>query len=87
MHPCDIIPTPAAPYAPSNVEDGLALADEPLRAELARKHPASWARIEQRRRFMAESLGLRPEVLPFSNWPAVLNPYLLAPGLALRMAA
>jgi hypothetical protein len=38
---------------------------------------------------MAESLGLRlrPEVLPFSNWPAVLNPYLLAPGLALRMAA
>jgi hypothetical protein len=84
---CDIIPTPAAPYAPSNVEDGLALADAPLRAELARKHPATWARIEQRRRFMAESLGLRlrPEVLPFSNWPAVLNPYLLAPGLALRM--
>jgi hypothetical protein len=86
---CDIIPTPPAPYAPSNVEDGLALADEPLRAELARKHPASWARIEQRRRFMAESLGLRlrPEVLPFSNWPAVLTPYLLEPGLALRMAA
>ncbi len=86
---CDIIPTPAAPYAPSNVEDGLALADAPLRAELARKYPASWARIEQRRRFMAESLGLRlrPEVLPFSNWPAVLNPYLLEPGLALRMAA
>jgi len=86
---CDIIPTPAAPYAPSNVEDGLALADAPLRAELARKYPASWARIEQRRRFMAESLGLRlrPEVLPFSNWPAVLNPYLLEPGLALRMVA
>ena len=86
---CDIIPTPRPPYAPSNVEDGLALADEPLRAELARKHPASWARIEQRRRFMAESLGLRlrPEVLPFSNWPAVLTPYLLEPGLALRMAA
>jgi hypothetical protein len=86
---CDIIPTPPAPYAPSNVEDGLALADEALRAELARKHPASWARIQQRRRFMAESLGLRlrPEVLPFSNWPAVLNPYLLEPGLALRMAA
>ena len=84
---CDIIPTPPAPYAPSNVEDGLALADEPLRAELARKHPASWARIEQRRRFMAESLGLRlrPEVLPFSNWPAVLTPYLLEPGLAMRM--
>lgn len=86
---CDIIPTPPAPYAPSNVEDGLALADEPLRAELARKHPASWARIEQRRRFMTESLGLRlqPEVLPFSNWPAVLTPYLLEPGLALRLAA
>jgi hypothetical protein len=86
---CDIIPTPPAPYAPSNVEDGLALADEPLRAELARKHPTSWARIEQRRRFMTESLGLRlrPEVLPFSNWPAVLNPYLLEPGLALRMSS
>jgi hypothetical protein len=38
---------------------------------------------------MAESLGLRlrPEVLPFSNWPVVLTPYLLEPGLALRMAA
>ena len=34
----DIIPTPAAPYGPSNVEDGLALAGEALRAELAAKH-------------------------------------------------
>jgi hypothetical protein len=35
---------------------------------------------------MREALGitLKPEVLPFSNIPAYLPPFILAPGRALR---
>lgn len=85
---CDIIPRPLAPHFTSNVEDGLALADEDLRRELAARHPDAWLRIRLRRTFMEEELGirLRPEVLPLSNWPAVLAPYLLIPDLAMRRA-
>ena len=45
-------------------------------------------RIEARRRFMAEALGieLHPDVLPFSNLPAFLPPFLLRPDLAMTMA-
>ena len=37
---------------------------------------------------MADALGiaLHPEVLPFSNLPAYLPPYLLSPGRAMTMA-
>ena len=40
-----------------------------------------WARIEARREFMRDSLGidLHPDVLPFSNLPAYLPPLLLRP--------
>ena len=45
-------------------------------------------RITARRAFMRDVLGiaLKPEVLPFSNIPAYLPPFLLSPGkvLALR---
>ena len=60
---------------------GIALADEPLRAEIRRKFPEAWQRIEARRSFMKDVLGieLKPEVLPFSNIPAYLPPFLLSP--------
>jgi Xaa-Pro aminopeptidase len=85
----DIIPATGTPLFTTNIEDGIALADATLRSELAAAYPDAWARIEARRAFMAEALGieLHPDVLPFSNIPAYLPPYLLRPGLAMTMAA
>jgi hypothetical protein len=84
----DIIPATETPYFTTNVEDGLCLADEALRAELATRYPDAWARIQARRGFMADALGieLHPDVLPFSNIPSYLPPFLLAPDRALTLA-
>jgi hypothetical protein len=84
----DIIPATGGPYFTTNIEDGIALADEPLREAFAGSYPDAWARIEGRRAFMAESLGIRlhPDVLPFSNLPAYLPPFLLRPDRAMTMA-
>lgn len=75
----DIIPATGTPYFTTNIEDGLALADEALRSELAERDPAAWGRIRARREFMREALGieLHEDVLPLSNIPAWLTPYLL----------
>ncbi len=84
----DVIPATGTPYFTTNIEDGIALADAGLRAELAARHPDAWARIEARRAFMADQLGieLHPDVLPFSNLPAVLPPFLLRPDHAMSLA-
>jgi Xaa-Pro aminopeptidase len=84
----DIIPATGTPYFTSNIEDGICLADTSLRGELAAAYPEAWERIQGRRSFMADALGieLHPDVLPFSNIPAVLPPYLLRPDRAMTMA-
>ena len=84
----DIIPATGTPYFTTNIEDGLALADESLRDAFAARYPDAWSRIQARRSFMADELGieLHPDVLPFSNIPAFLPPYLLRPGLAMTTA-
>ena len=84
----DIIPATGTPYFTTNIEDGIALADATLRAEFAARYPAAWQRIEARRRFMVEALGidLHPDVLPFSNIPAYLPPFLLRPDRVMTMA-
>lgn len=76
----DIIPATGTPYFTTNIEDGIALADEALREELVSLYPEAWTRIEARRAFMMDTLGIRlkPEVLPFSNIPAFLPPFWLA---------
>ena len=56
----DIIPATGTPYFTTNIEDGIALADETLRNALAAQYPAAWARIEARRRFMAIVARDRP---------------------------
>jgi hypothetical protein len=83
----DIIPATGTPYFTTNIEDGIALADESLRTEFARRYPEAWQRIEARRRFMIDVLGidLDPCVLPFSNIPAFLPPFLLAPDRAMAL--
>lgn len=66
-------------------EDGLALADDALRATLRKRYPDMWRRIESRRQFMAIQLGvtLADEVLPFSNFPAMVLPFFLDSGTTL----
>jgi hypothetical protein len=84
----DVIPTTGTRYFTTNIEDGIALADASLRSELAVRFPEAWARILRRRAFMADQLGieLHPDVLPFSNLPAVLPPFLLRPDRAMSLA-
>ncbi len=85
----DIIPATGTSYFTTNIEDGIALADAALRATLAERYPGAWGRIEARRRFMAEALGieLHPDVLPFSNIPAYLPPFLLRPDRVMTLSA
>ena len=82
-----VIPATGTEYFTTNIEDGIALADQALRDELARRYPEAWGRIMARRRFMTEALGiaLKPEVLPLSNMPAWLPPFWLSPGTAMAM--
>ena len=82
----DIIPATGTAYHTSNIEDGVALADETLRAELAARYPGLWQRVATRRAFMADVLGihLQPEVLPLSNLAGYLPPLWLSPYLAMR---
>jgi Creatinase/Prolidase N-terminal domain len=84
----DIIPATGTPYFTTNIEDGVALGDGALRDAFASAYPEAWARIGARRAFMADRLGieLHPDVLPFSNIPAYLPPFLLRPGMAMTMA-
>jgi Xaa-Pro aminopeptidase len=86
MH-VDIIPGTGTRYFTSNIEDGLCLADVKLRREFEGRYPEAWGRIQARRRFMVDELCLRltPEVLPFSNIPAYLPPFILSPRMAMRM--
>lgn len=72
----DVIPTPMPDGWALNCEDSVVFADEALRAELAERHPAVWARIEARRRFMRDTLGVgvADAVLPLSSTPLCLAP-------------
>jgi hypothetical protein len=83
----DIIPATGTEYFTTNIEDGIALADGALRKSFAAQYPAAWHRIQERRRFMSEVLGieLHHDVLPFSNIPAYLPPFLLRPDHAMTM--
>jgi len=84
----DVIPATGTDYFTTNIEDGIALADATLRAELAAAHPDVWARIRARREFMRGSLGieLHDDVLPLSNLAAHLPPFVLRPDRAMTLA-
>ncbi len=86
---CDIIPATGTPYFTTNIEDGLVLADGDLRAEWAERAPNSFGRIEARRRFMSDCLGieLHPDVLPLSNIPAYLPPFFLSPNRVMTVVS
>jgi hypothetical protein len=71
-----------------NCEDAVVFADAGLRAELAQKYPEAHARIERRRRFMADELGvpLKEAILPLSSTPLYLPPFWLRPDHVLTRA-
>jgi len=85
----DIIPATGTQWFTSNIEDGIALADATLRAELAERFPGLWARTQARRAFMRDALGisLHEDVLPLSNIPGYLPPFLLRPDHVLTLVA
>lgn len=82
----DVIPATGTEYFMTNIEDGILLADGDLRAEFAAAHPDAWERIQRRRRFMTDRLGIDigEDVLPLSNIPAYLPPFLLSSDRALK---
>jgi hypothetical protein len=83
----DVIPATGTDYFTTNIEDGIALADEGLRREFAGRYPDAWGRIRARREFMRSALGidLHPDVMPLSNLPAYLPPFLLRPDRAMTL--
>ena len=80
----DLIPSPKPPYFGANMEDGIVLADEALRAELHERYPETWARFERRRDYIGEVLGIRlaPDVLPMSDLVGYYAPFLLSKEMA-----
>lgn len=81
----DIIPSVPG-YGGASAEDGVAIADEDLRRELADMYPDIWSRILERRAYMKKALGieLKPEVLPLSNLNGYFRPFLLNKAFALK---
>lgn len=81
----DIIPVPSGELHTCNAEDTIAVVGDAGREALREKYPAVWKRILDRRSFMSNVLGiqLKPEVLPFSNMPGCLHPFVLDRGRAL----
>jgi hypothetical protein len=83
----DMIPKMAPGKFGNNLEDTIVIADKNLRQDLQTKYPETFKRIERRRNFITETLNIKikPEVLPLSNYPAVLKPFLLSKDRILRV--
>ena len=75
----DIIPTPLPEGQALNCEDPVTIADDSLCGELKSRHLACYNRIEARRRFMRDQLGvdLKASILPLSSTPLYLPPFWL----------
>ena len=82
----DVIPD-SKTYFSTRMEDGVVLADEALRDALRKQFPACYARCQERRAFMTETLGIElPEdILPLSNIPGIVPPFFLRANLILAM--
>ncbi len=74
----DIIPSVPG-YGGISCESGVLLADEGLREEIKKEYPEIWNRIQKRRVYIQEELGIHisDEILPTSNATAYCRPFLL----------
>jgi hypothetical protein len=81
----DIIPVSNGPFCYVNLEDGIVVADEALRARLRELDPALMQRVERRRRYMIDVLGYRLDdcILPLGDTSGWLAPYVTNLSLAL----
>jgi len=72
----DVIPGPMLPGKALNCEDAVAIADAELCRTLAASHPETWARIQARRAFVRDTIGvsLAEHLLPLSNIQLCLPP-------------
>ena len=84
---CDVIPGHPA-YGSTRMEDGFAIADEGLRADLAARFPEVAARCAARQDFLRKTMGFDvPDAcLPLADTCGIVAPYLFDPGqvIALR---
>lgn len=80
----DIIPV-SKRYFSTRMEDGVVIANQALREQLETEYPDCYQRCQARRDFMVNQLGieLSPELLPLSNIPGIVPPYLLDPRTVL----
>jgi hypothetical protein len=78
----DIIPVPMAAGQILNCEDGVVIADAQLRAQIAEAHPEVYARMQARRDFVRDVLGipLKDCILPLSSTPLCFAPFWARPG-------
>ena len=85
MMQIDIIPSVAG-YTGVSAEECIALADAELQQAIRENYPAMWQRIETRRAYLIEVLGinLSADVIPLSNTVAYLRPFYLKKDYALR---
>ena len=74
----DIIPR-SDTYFSSRMEEGIIIADISLQQRLEELYPEVYNRCMERRKFMTGVLGINlpPEILPLSNIPALVPPFLL----------
>lgn len=72
----------------AHAEDGIILADKETRRAIEKASPAAWRRILERRRFMTDVLGLRlsEDVLPVSDLPGAVFPYMRDPQMVLAFS-
>ncbi|MEE0691493.1 MAG: M24 family metallopeptidase [Lachnospiraceae bacterium] len=66
-------------YGGPNCEDGICIADEELQKELEKKYPDVWRRMNERKAYMKDVIGihLKPEVFPMSDLAGWYNPLFL----------
>lgn len=84
----DIIPSVSG-YGGVSAESTVVLADAHLKQQLREQYPEMWRRMQQRRTYLIEELGiaLSEDVLPMCSTVAYLRPYLLNKDQALAVEA
>lgn len=75
----DIIPVSRGPFAYTNAEDGVVLADAVLQSELKASFPDCWRRLVARRDWMRHTLGisLHDTVFPLADTTGWFAPFAL----------
>jgi hypothetical protein len=79
----DIIPRVAG-YDGVSAESTIAIADDVLQQEIREKYPELWTRIQKRKEYIKDILGIKlsEDILPLCSTVAYLRPYLLNKKLA-----